>query len=56
MELLALHKKDVHSKQGNVGLPGTKTVRAKREVPFTDDAKNESSKTASQMSLSRYIL
>ena len=39
MELLALHKNDVRLTEGYVGLPGTKTVRAKRDVPLTDGAK-----------------
>jgi integrase len=39
MELLALHKNDVHLTEGYVGLPGTKNVRARRDVPLTDGAK-----------------
>jgi integrase len=38
-ELLALHKDDVHLAEGYVSLPGTKNVRAQRDVPLTDDAK-----------------
>jgi integrase len=39
MELLALHKNDVHLVKGYVSLPGTKNVRARREVPLMDGAK-----------------
>jgi integrase len=39
MELLALHKNDVHLTEGYVSLPGTKNVRARRDVPLTDGAK-----------------
>jgi integrase len=39
MELLALHKNDVHLTKGYVSLPGTKNVRAKQDVPLTDGAK-----------------
>jgi len=39
MEFLALHKNDVYLTEGYLGLPGTKTLRAKRDVPLTDDAK-----------------
>src|SRR5271157_5748424 len=39
MELLALHKNDVHLTEGYVSLPGTKNLRARRDVPLTDDAK-----------------
>ena len=39
MELLALHKNDVNFIGGHVGLPGTKNVGARRDVPLTDDAK-----------------
>ena len=39
MELLALHKNNVHLAEGYVSLPGTKNVKAKRDVPLTDDAK-----------------
>jgi len=39
MELLALHKNDVHLTQGYVSLPGTKKVRARRGVPLTGGAK-----------------
>ena len=39
MELLALHKNTVHLAEGYVSLPGTKNVKAKRDVPLTDDAK-----------------
>jgi len=38
-ELLALHKDDLHLAEGYVSLPGTKNVRAQRDVPLTDDAK-----------------
>ena len=38
-ELLALHEDDVHLAEGYVSLPGTKNVRAQRDVPLTDDAK-----------------
>lgn len=38
-ELLALSKNDVHLAEGYVSLPGTKNVRAQRDVPLTDDAK-----------------
>jgi len=39
MELLALHKNDVHLTEGYVSVPGTKNVRARRDVPLTDDGK-----------------
>jgi integrase len=39
MELLALHKKDVHLAEGYVSLPGTKTRKAHRDVPLSKDAK-----------------
>ncbi len=39
MELLALHKNTVHLAEGSVSLPGTKNVKAKRDVPLTDAAK-----------------
>jgi integrase/recombinase XerD len=39
MELLALHKNDVHLTEGYVSLPGTKNVRARRDVPLMDEAK-----------------
>ena len=39
MELLALHKKDVHLAEGYVSLPGTKTWKAHRDVPLSKDAK-----------------
>jgi integrase len=39
MELLALHKNDVHLTEGYVSLPGTKNVRARRDVSLTDGAK-----------------
>ena len=39
MELLALHKNTVHLAEGYVSLPGTKNVKAKRDVPLTDAAK-----------------
>jgi integrase len=39
MELFALHKNIVHLAEGYVSLPGTKNVKAKRDVPLTDDAK-----------------
>ena len=39
MEILALHKNDVHLAEGYVSLPGTKNVRAKRDVPLTDERK-----------------
>jgi integrase len=38
MELLALHAKDVHFEERFVGLPGTKTRKAKRDIPLTRDA------------------
>jgi integrase len=38
-EILALHKNNVHLAEGYVSLPGTKNVKAKRDVPLTDDAK-----------------
>ena len=38
-ELLALHKDHVHLAEGYVSLPGTKNVRAQRDVPLTDNAK-----------------
>jgi integrase len=38
-EILALHKNNVHSAEGYVSLPGTKTKKAWRDVPLTDDAK-----------------
>jgi integrase len=38
-EILALHKNNVHLAEGYVSLPGTKTARAKRDVPLTNDAK-----------------
>ena len=39
MELLALHKNDVDLREGYVSLTGTKIVRARRDVPLTDGAK-----------------
>jgi integrase len=38
-ELMSLHKDDVHLAEDYVGLPGTKNVRARRDVPLTGDAK-----------------
>ena len=38
-EILALHKNHVHLAEGYVSLPGTKNVKAKRDVPLTDSAK-----------------
>jgi integrase len=39
MELLAALKNDVLLTEGYASLLGTKTVKAKGDVPFTDDAK-----------------
>jgi integrase len=38
-EIMALHKDNVHLAEGYVSLPGTKNLRARRDVPLTDDAK-----------------
>lgn len=37
-EILALNKNHVHSAEGYVSLPGTKNVKAKRDIPLTDSA------------------
>ena len=38
-EILALHTNHVHLAEGYVSLPGTKNVKAKRDVPLTDNVK-----------------